>query len=317
MREIKKYIDYKLQITHPNVLYNGDIEGIVMDMLKQKFEGKCYMSCLIIKIDKIIQISNLLCYNHSQDGSITCNVNFKVKAIVIKEFDILFNCKVERIDKNGIIICSHKNAAMSMNPNKQLQTIKEGQIIVTRAQAIKYNIFKPSISIRALPFIPVVKKDKMFKVKFSKSNTVEDMLKILKEKMIINHDMEVNDFFVELLYPFKEKRQMKKYEVKSLFDINKLKGTVIISQPDWLPKEEPTFITHKETRLNNVVNSEQLMTSDGTMVLEESFETIACYMIQTYIEYLDTIKNLCSNYKTMEDVKKNNNLWDIYRNNRR
>ena len=316
MREIEKYIDYKLHITQTNVLYNGGIEGIVMDLLKQKFEGKCYMSCLIIKIADVIQISNLLFYNHSQDGSITCNVNFKVKAIVIKEFDILYNCKVERIDKNGIVICSHKNAAMYMNPNKQLQTIKEGQIIVTRAQAIKYNIFKSSISIRALPFIPVLNKDKMFKVKFSKSYTVENMLNTLKEKMIINHDKEVNDFFVGLLYPFKEKRHMKKYEVNSLFDINKLKGTVIISQPDWLPKEEPAFIVHRETKLANVVNSEQLMTNDGIIVLEEKFETIACYMIQTYIEYLDTIKNMCDNYKTIEDVKKNNNLWDIYRNNK-
>jgi hypothetical protein len=40
-------------------------------------------------------------------------------------------------------------------------------------------------------------------------------------------------------------------------------------------------------------------------------------MVHKYIEHMVTIRKLCTTYSTMELVKANGNVWDIYKNHRR
>ena len=97
---IVKTIQTKVHIDDSELLYSGDINSVVIDNLKQRFEGYCYMSCLVLEVLDILQRSNFVFSKQRQDGSATCNVCFKVKGIVIKKNELIHDCVVKKIDKD-------------------------------------------------------------------------------------------------------------------------------------------------------------------------------------------------------------------------
>ena len=322
---ITKTIQTKVHIDDPILMYSGDIDAVVMDNIKQRFEGYCYMSCLILEVLEILRRSNFVFSKQRNDGSASCNVCIKVSGIVIKKHELLHDCVVKKIDKDGHIICKNKHSAVYIRASKALQTIKQGQTIVAMAGLASYKLFKPAISINALPFIPIADKsaDVIYEVVVS-NNTgiVEKMLDKMNNEIKENESLpkDVYKFFMDLLYPYKTKKKFDdvKTSTKPLIQIEKSAvGTKLnISQPDWLPMDTPVVLVYSKVESDDVLGSDELKSTKDGIIVREEYETIMGYMVHKYIEHMITLRKLCNSYNTMEKVNDNNNIWDIYKNHR-
>lgn len=323
---IIKTIQTKVHVDDSVLLYSGDIDAVVMDNLKQRFEGYCYMSCLVMEVLGIQQKSNFVFSRQRHDGSATCNVQFRVKGIVIKKHEMLHDCVVKKIDKDGHIICKNKHSAVYIRASKALQTIKQGQTIVALAGLVNYKLFKPAISVNALPFIPIT--DKSSEVIYSvvvsnPTGIVKKMLAKMDDEVKQNQalDKEVYAFFLDLLYPYQTKKRFDKDKasVKTMSQIaGSTSGTKLnLSQPDWLPMDKPIVLSYGKVESEDVLGTDDLKAAGDGIVVSENYEAIMGYMVHKYIEHMVTVRKLCTTYSTMDLVKANNNVWDIYKRHRR
>lgn len=331
---LEKVINTKVDITDPILIYSSDINSVIIDKLKQRFEGKCYASCLILEVLEIIKKSNITFSREKQDSSASCSVMFRVKGIILKQNEIIHNCIVQKIHKEGHIICKNNHMAVYIKYSKPLQTIKEGQIIPAITGLVRYNLFRPAISVNALPFIPVFKKDVIYELLVDESDEITALIKKSDEEKKLNEkiDKKVLSFFTELLYPYKTTKyldnHLKSNKKSSLVEFKKIssmkKGTTIhISQADYIPYSDSCVILYKEVGLKNILGNREIQkldntkTQDGGLFLVENYVPIFGKIIYDYIEKLITIRELCTTYNTMEKIKKNNNLWTIYSSNKK
>lgn len=321
---ITKIFQTKVHIDDSWLLYSNDIDAVVMDNLKQRFEGKCYMSCLILEILEVQMRSNFIFSKHRQDGSATCSVRVNVRGIAIKKHEILHDCVVKKIDKDGHIICKNQYSAVYIKASKVLQTIKQGQTIIALAGLVRYKMFESAISVNALPFIPIVDElsTVIYTVVVSNTPLMVGMLESMEVEIKKNEsiDKDVYSFFIELLYPYKTKKKFdqNKELAKSINSIVEDKNgkTITISQPDYIPMDTPLVLIHDKVDAENVLGTDQLQAVDGGILITENYESIMGLIIHKYIEHMLTIRKLCESYSTMELVKSNNNIWEIYRQHR-
>ena len=323
---ITKTIQTKVHIDDSALLYSGDIDAVVMDNLKQRFEGYCYMSCLVLDVLDIQQRSNFMFSRQRHDGSASCNVQFRVRGVVIKKNEMIHDCVVKKIDKDGHIICKNKYSAIYIRASKALQTIKQGQTIVALAGLVNYKMFKPAISVNALPFIPIIDKssDIIYTVHVSNpTGIVKKMLTRMEDEIKQNQslDKEVYAFFLDLFYPYQTKKRYDKDKAstKTLSHIaSSASGTKLnLSQPDWLPMDEPVVLSYEKVESDDVLGTDELKATGDGIVVTENYETIMGYMVHKYIEHMVTIRKLCTTYNTMELVNENSNVWDIYKRHRK
>lgn len=317
---VEKLIQTKVHIDDPNLLYSGDIESVIMDNLRQRFEGTCYMSCLILEVLEIRKFSNFIFSKQRQDGSASSNVNMRVKGIVIKKGEVIPDCTVMKIDKDGHIICKNKHSAIYIRASKALQSIKEGQTIAALAGDVKYKIFAPAISVNALPFIPIVRKSTeiVYKVKVQKSDLIDKMLNVMKDEIEknTNIDTEIYKFFMDLMYPYKSQKLLKEHKgkVEMIVDITSSTGSELyISQPDWLPMDKPSIVSYKDIKIEESLGDNEIMKIKNGIAVDESYETAMGYIIHRYIEHMVALRGLCECYNTMKKVKASDNIWDIYK----
>jgi hypothetical protein len=322
---ITKTIQTKVHIDDSTILYSTDIDAVIMDNLKQRFEGFCYMSCLILEILEIQLKSNFIFSRQRQDGSATCNVRVKVRGIVIKKYELLHDCIVKKVDKDGHIICSNKHSAVYIRTSEALQTIKEGQTIVALAGIVKYKMFKPDISINALPFIPITDSSSSVIYTVVVDNTtgiVQKILDMLNEEIKKNADLddEVYAFFTDLLYPYKSKKKYtsSKLKTKTFSSIvGSSNGTTMtLSRPDWVPRDTPIILVHGVVESENILGTKELQETSTGIVITETYDSVVGYLIHKYLEHILAIRQLCLSYNTMDLVNNNSNIWEIYRKHR-
>jgi hypothetical protein len=307
-----------------NMSLSADIDSVIIDILIQRFKKKCFNSSFILDIIRIIRKSDIIYSKHKQDASACVTVMFEVEVIIIKKYDILHNCSVKKIDEKGNFICKNEHSSIYINSHPSLQTIKINQVIVVIAGIIDYDVFKPEMSIKGLPFIPIINKslDVVYKLTVpqdtplivSKLEELESVMDLSK-----NYDKLVLKFFHEVLYPYKTQEEYKKIQKSdSLISVTKLsfkKGkTVFISRSPYVPLNTLTIINHTDIKTEDPLEYKELQVLKKTnqLVSDEDYDMIISSIIHEHIEYFHSIYKLAEVYNTMDIVKKNNNLWDIY-----
>jgi hypothetical protein len=324
---IEKSVQTTVNFTEPNVIYTPDIDSAIMDNLKQRFEGYCYSSCLVTEVVRIEDRGNLIFSRQRQDASATCSVRFIVKGLILQKNEMLHDCIVLKIDKDGHIICKNKHAVIYIKAAKALQTIKTGQTIVVLAGMVKYKLFKPSISVNALPFIPVFHRHAIYRVTAAEHDILKGLYAELEAEIKINAKLgkQVYSFFMDLMYPYassKELDDIKDAKTTPIKSLLKMEGELLISVPDCLPLGQPDVLVHKKVNTEDVLGTTELMgvegkTAEESLVTSEEFVGVVGKIISDKIRHLQTIRHLCTTYYSMEEIKKNNNIWDIYKRYRR
>ena len=295
----------------------GNLETNVIKVLKTRYENKCYNGCFILEIVDILQLGNLIFSRQRTDASAMCDVRFNVRCIIIKKNDILHDCKVIKINKHGHILCKNQHAVVYINKHKALQSIREGQIILAIAGIIKYKISSNSITVCALPFIPIVNPTTRYVLTVIHSEEINRLMERLAEETKINLELDnkINTFFTELLFPYISHKRIDGKVVSFADIVTRTKQTIILSQPDCLPIS-PNLVENGKNNIDILKSAEIQESKNEDLVITENYENIMGYFIHKHIEQLLTIRKLCTTYNTMEIVNENSNLWNIYIRNR-
>ena len=151
---------FKKNITLTDVqeIYKVDINELLLKKLQNDFENKCYKSCYILSVNKIINRSDINFNNKDLNASANVSIKFEASILQYAKYDIINNIKITAITEQRII-CQSKNASIFINNEDRLKNYKDGQIISIKVGICKYYLGEDKISINAFPnplFPPVI-----------------------------------------------------------------------------------------------------------------------------------------------------------------
>jgi DNA-directed RNA polymerase subunit E'/Rpb7 len=221
-----------IDITHPLDIF-ADAETNLLNILAEKYEGKCFSNYFITKVNKIIRRSECMIQSGC-DTFGSMNMIIEVDAIKYNQGDIITGCVIRNKDKSGIIIAVTPTCAVCLDAQDIFNVLKQDNIITVRVGMSKYPPGSDKININAYPFLPEKKKIIYFISNLPEPNIPDDLYKDMlnrintEEKRITELKKTNNkgwDFFYNLFYPYKTKQNIGKDEktlsVKDIVD-NKL-----------------------------------------------------------------------------------------------
>jgi hypothetical protein len=201
---ITKRIETKIDIH--NVLSFSSDKNSLLYTLAERYEGKCYRSCLITSVTSIVRRSNMML--NDVGGSI--DVMFEVEGIVLQPGYIITDALVvNRASNMGIetIIATTKYANISIIGDRHLDSVKVGQYLPVVVSDVGYMLYEPKISVRATSSIHSVI-PKYFKVQTDDVdvNMLSGLLKQinLMEAKCNTLDRKSWKYFDDLLYAYKK-----------------------------------------------------------------------------------------------------------------
>jgi hypothetical protein len=306
---IQKPLETRLDFADPLDIIDPDIIGLCMRHLTEKYVGKCYMSCLIVKINKILRHS-LRYMSKDLSGSAYISVTFEVDAIVYTKGEILNGCQIVKIESDGRIHAKSKHAGIQIRQDTSLINIyKEGQIVPFVVNRVQYNPAQNAASVEAVPFAPVFLDNVTYAV--GKPLDEEGLLRIrdlfrkierLKTdiKTLDSNSQKALGFFQDLVYPYKKDTYFVEANATELVltwdSVKKISG--YICQPVE-SKIQSGVIYHFKDRPEGIVCEENLVS-----ILDKFLSNIIRHY-QTMIELVET-------YPTFAKVQEYKDIWRMY-----
>ena len=104
---IKKIIETFLDISDPKEIFAPNRDDIILEKLRAKFVGICFMSCLIMSVNRIIRRSYVY-MKDTLDGDALTNIQFEVDAIIYFDGEIINGVTIVKKEPNGIIHAKSK-----------------------------------------------------------------------------------------------------------------------------------------------------------------------------------------------------------------
>lgn len=302
---IKKILETYIDITDPVDIFSGNIDDMLINKLKEKFVGKCCMSCLIINVNKIIKRS-FIYMKDTLEGDCNVNIMFEVDAIEYIKNEIINGCKIIKKESNDIIHGISEYAGIQIKIPANISIFKEGDIIPVIVKMTRYNINQTAISVLATPFMPNNDPAICYKIRNTLSEKETDIIKnilsqIKAEELIIKNmdgnSKKIYKFFIELLSN-KDNKTIKNTDILNKFNINNIldiKSGVITT-----PKTD--FIT------SDIYSIKE---NDKNIVHESMFIAFSSILIG-HLCNLQSIKGFLKYYQTIDDIKKHKNIWKLY-----
>jgi hypothetical protein len=309
---INKIIETRLNIDDINSIYCNNYNKMLMEELEKKYVNRCFRSIYVLKILRIIRHSTLNCKNKELDGGIYIDVLCEVSGLIYEKNEVIHNCEIIQINDNNIIHAKAKNVSLQIKNNKRLNIFKEGQFIPVIVMMKRYNLFINEISVSAIPLQPIEKKILFYEIDnktdlddlcISELNEVKQL-----EENILNFKKEnkkIYEFFVDLLYPFKNIIKYNKFIYTKEINNENLKNleNVIIFRPEVLLDDNKIYICNKED-----IHKIEI---DGVQVKLSNNDSKANIIIE-YKKNLLQLLSFFENYNTLAKIKEHKIIWQMY-----
>lgn len=310
---INKVFDIILNITNINEIFNKDINSTIFNMVKQKYNGRCFLGVYIVDINRILNRSLIESNQSSLNGSFNIFIQFEGKCIIFSPNEIIFNMEVKDTI-NNIISCTSDHISAIIKLNKIDYDLKKGQIIPIIVGKFKCITGSDTIQINSYPFIPIVNNKKVFykigelseDVLNKLNDFINDYINVEEEikKSILNNANNKWEHFKELLYPFKTNKSdeiVKNSKYTDLTDLKKMSNSIIHLNNE----------VDLSYRLINLYETENEMNTITEYIKEDDY--IVIYdILKKYYLYLHSINQLASIYNTNEKIQKNENIFNLY-----
>lgn len=328
---IKRILETYMDISDPKDIFSPNRDNMIMDKLIDKFVGVCYMSCFIIKINKVIRRS----YIYMKDtlgGDAYTNVMFEVDAIVYQVNEIINGCKIIKKEPNGIIHGKSDHAGIQLSIQPNMSIFKEGDIVPVIVKRVRYNVNQNAVSVLAVPFIPMIIEPIYYNLNGVLSKQQSDDLKYIidqiniEEQKINNlnaNDKKIYKFFVDLInnnLPSNvDIKNVKKININNILELKS--GIVYRLENKY---DDPT-VYHSESKdltFNLESISEESHSSNiGIItktvpkinnVIDESIYIAFYSILIKYLTNLQSLQNFIIQYPTFTSVQNSKEIWKMY-----
>lgn len=300
----------------PKDIFASNRDSVIMEKLANKFVGICYMSCLILKINKIIRRSYVY-MKDTLDGDAQTNIQFEVDAIVYRTNEVINGCKIIKKEPNGIIHAKSEYAGIQLSIQPNMSIFKEGDIVPVLVKRVRYNINQPAASVLAVPFMPVVYNPIYYNISGELSKIQKDEIKYLlsqidateKEIHSDKFDKKVYQFFIELMNPIKSKDKPEnkgsRIDIKHILDI---KTGVIFRQDNKYDTAIITCIDSIPSDISKMAAGE----SKPAEIIDESIYIALYSILCNHLMNLQTIMEFLKYYPDFASVQINKDIWKMY-----
>ena len=148
---IKKTISTKIDTIDPNVIYSPNIDVRIREVIEEKYKDKCFKSCFLQNIEKIT-FSEVITEYHRVGGTCTVSIQFDATAIFYDQFEVIPDCRVVHIIKDGKIILANDHCEVLLAASPALNKLTIGDILPIRVFKAYYKPFQSKITISGIPF---------------------------------------------------------------------------------------------------------------------------------------------------------------------
>lgn len=311
---VTKVFDIIFNIDNINDIFNKDINQTILNLIKKKYNGKCFLGVYILDITKILNRSLIESNQSNLNGIFNIFIQFEGKCITYDTNEIIFNMEVKD-NINNIISCKGSNVSAIIKTNKINVDLKKGQLIPIIVGKAKFISGSDTIQVNSYPFIPIIDNKKVY-YKLSKIST--EIIEKLNESIIqyINEEEEIKlnilninnnkwNYFNELLYPFKINKSDEKIKTSNLIDIldiNAMQDSILyIDNEIDLSKRLINIYKHNDENITEYIE-----------FIDDNIYIVIYDILKKYYLYLKNINQLSIIYDTNEKIKANENIFNLY-----
>ena len=308
---ITKVFDIIFNIDNINDLFNKDINQTILNLVKQKYNGKCFLGVYIMDVIKIINRSLIESNQSNLNGSFNIFIQFEGKCVIYNTNEVIFDMEVKD-NINNIISCKGDNVSAIIKTNKINIDFKKGQLIPIIVGKAKFISGSDMIQINSYPLIPIIDSKQMY---YKINEISETIIEKLNESIIqyINEEEEIKlniskskdnkwNYFSDFIYPHKvniSNEIIKKGNIVDLLDFKSLQNSILYLDN----------IIDVSKRLINKYNHDD---ADITEYIEEDTYIVLYDILKKYYLYLKNINQLSLLYDTNEKIKSNENIFNLY-----
>ena len=310
-------LEFNLVSSEIDLIYNGNIDELILHHIKNHYEKTCYKNQYIFSINKIIKRSNINIIRRDLDCKVRIFVVIEATVIKYDELDTITTMKISQIIKKGkismidMLECKNDHALALLPLNESMVEYKVGDVIPIKIGKMTYKIGRHHISISAYPFLPHQVNNIIYQIDSLTSEEKSYLLKniipiynnIMEKKNDLYKSKEFKirfDYFTELIYPYvKDKsKEIKSRNIKNLFDLE-TSGYIKLSNE--IPLTELKIIT-----VDSVDDSINLITDKAINVYQK--------LIFNACKELNTIINLSNDYLDPVIFNSHTYLFEHYKN---
>ncbi len=314
--KVRKILESRIDINNINDIICSDYDKNILQILKNKYENRCFKSVYILEITNIIARSSLHCKNKVLDGTVYLDVTFEVVGIVYDKGDIIHNCKIVQINNNYIMHAKSQYASLRINNITKVDIFKENDEIPVIVSMARYNIYDNEIPIIAVPLIPLTKKIILYNITepLTNQNSILEEFDIDNLKTSIKavekhkQNKKIYEFFKDLLYPLKKVEKI--YGTQKEISIDNLLNI----------QENDTYYTGYRYLDNNTYS--QIDENDVEKIKKDYEETAIVniskkeFILNTLHEYmrdLNIFTEFLETYDTIEKINSKTIIWKLYK----
>jgi hypothetical protein len=308
---ITKVFDIIFNINNINDLFNKDINQTILNLLKKKYNGKCFLGVYIIDVIKIINRSLIESNQSNLNGSFNIFIQFEGKCVIYNTNEIIFNMEVKD-NINNIISCKGNNVSAIIKTNKINIDFKKGQLIPIIVGKAKFITGSEIIQINSYPLIPIIDNKQIYYKINEISNSIieklnESILNYINEEEEIKSNILKSknnkwNYFSEFLYPYKINKSNDLIKKENLVDLLELKNiqNSILYLDNTLDLSKRLIYKYNNDN-DNII---EYIEDDTYLVLYD--------ILKKYYLYLKSINQLSLIYDTNEKIKSNENIFNLY-----
>jgi hypothetical protein len=281
----------------------------ILSILANDYEGKCFKSCYIVKIEKIVRTSRCMIAQDVEPTFGTISVMFQATVIVYTPGEVINGCKVLKRDQKGNLTCATNIADIVVAAHQNTASISEGQIVSIRVGRVGYNALSNRVSIGGLIFLP----QSVYPIyKISGTVNLELLQNVLSR--IAFEESEADRMkkenpkawaaIDELLQPYKE--LPKKPQDAELIDIR-------IQQPDALKNVK--YITRMGVR-TTLANAYGSVAQPLGKILLFPITDVVILLLEDYCASLRIVREMIEIYKDEKLLASHKNIFELIRKNK-
>ena len=311
---INKVFDIILNITNINDIFNRDINNTILNMVKRKYNNKCFFGVYIIDITKILNRSLIESNQSDLNGSFNIFIQFEGKCIIYNTGEVIFNMEIKENINNMVPCTNNDNILAIIKLNKINFEFKKGSLIPIIVGKSKFVTGSDTIQINSYPFIPIVDNKKVYyKINNISDETYSKLNEFIEQYINVEEEVKHNilsnnnnkwEYFKNLIYPFKNNKSKDIIKSENYIDILELKkmNNSIIHLNNEVDLSERLVNIYKDTNALNEI----------TEFIEDDEYIILYNILKKYYLYLNAINQLSTIYNTDIKIKNNEHIFNFY-----
>lgn len=274
----------------------------LINILKDKYEGKCYMGKLVKTVLKIVERSRCMINQMGSPTKGIMSVRFSAECEVYYEGELVCGLQVLENDGKHIVVAKvvgrRKEMICMIAVESFSKSISVGQIVPIRVVSSKYPIGRESVSCVASIDARLCG-TKYYEISDSQTLALpEALVEHFKETV---RAMEAGDY-AEMTARLLKRQEVFK-DATPIMNIisgkSKLTDGLILGRPDSMNLALPEFVSNKKTVIG--------------FVAPATLNVVATMFIKNYIATAEFIMLMHATYASGDMVKDNSNLWLIYK----